>query len=74
MEHNKEVYAVDGLPQDVDLHDAPLGALPKTKLQRIWPILTAGSGLFSDGYLNGVSEIAMCANQKTDRAQGNWQR
>lgn len=27
----------------------------KTFWQRIWPAMACGSGLFSDGYLNGVS-------------------
>ena len=33
----------------------PLDALPKGRWERSWPTIACGAGLFSDGYLNGVS-------------------
>lgn len=27
----------------------------KSFYQRVWPVLASGAGLFSDGYINGVS-------------------
>lgn len=36
------------------VHDAPLEATEKTWWQRRAPVIACGSGLFSDGYLNGV--------------------
>jgi hypothetical protein len=33
----------------------PLDELPKGRWERAWPTIACGAGLFSDGYLNGVS-------------------
>lgn len=33
----------------------PLAEIPKSKWERMWPVLACGSGLFSDGYINNVS-------------------
>ena len=35
------------------IHTAPLDATPKSRWERSWPTIACGSGLFSDGYLNG---------------------
>jgi hypothetical protein len=45
----QEAYIVD--PSD------PTSAAPpeKSRLQRLWPVFACGAGLYSDGYLNGVS-------------------
>lgn len=44
----------DDYPRDPEVHEAPLDAVPKSRWERSWPVIAAGSGLFSDGYLNGV--------------------
>ena len=46
------------------IHTAPLDATPKSRWERSWPTIACGSGLFSDGYLNGyvVSLPAPCAS------------
>jgi hypothetical protein len=44
----------DDYPRDLEVHEAPLDAVPKSRWERSWPVIAAGSGLFSDGYLNGV--------------------
>ena len=33
----------------------PLATIPKSRWERIWPVMACGSGLFSDGYINNVS-------------------
>jgi hypothetical protein len=38
-----------------DLEEIPIDALPKSRWERSWPVIACGAGLFSDGYLNGVS-------------------
>lgn len=38
-----------------NMEDIPLDALPKSRWERSWPVIACGAGLFSDGYLNGVS-------------------
>jgi hypothetical protein len=44
--------------QAVDLRVIPLESIPKGRWERSWPIIACGAGLFSDGYLNGVSPSA----------------
>jgi len=39
------------------VYDAPLQDTEKTWWQRRAPVIACGSGLFSDGYLNGVRDI-----------------
>jgi hypothetical protein len=36
------------------IHEAPVEETTKTWWQRRAPVIACGSGLFSDGYLNGV--------------------
>ena len=33
------------------------GEVVKGRWDRLWPVLAAGAGLFSDGYLNNVREL-----------------
>jgi hypothetical protein len=42
------------LDADLEVHRVPLDAVPKSRWDRIWPVIACGAGLFSDGYLNGV--------------------
>lgn len=49
-----EKEAKDDYARDPEVHEAPLDAVPKSRWERSWPVIAAGSGLFSDGYLNGV--------------------
>jgi hypothetical protein len=49
---NKE--APSAAQVDEQLGD-PLAEIPKSRWERMWPILACGSGLFSDGYINNVS-------------------
>lgn len=37
--------------------EVSLDALPKSRWERSWPVIACGAGLFSDGYLNGVSWV-----------------
>jgi hypothetical protein len=37
----------------------PLTEIPKSKWERLWPVLACGSGLFSDGYINNVSRFLL---------------
>lgn len=39
--------------QNVD----PLADIPKNRWERLWPVMACGAGLFSDGYINNVSEL-----------------
>lgn len=39
---------------EVSGSDDPLATIPKSRWERIWPVLACGSGLFSDGYINNV--------------------
>jgi hypothetical protein len=50
-----------GPVQDVEMRTIPLDAVPKTRWERSWPIIACGAGLFSDGYLNGVSRSSPSA-------------
>ena len=50
-----EILDVDALDRDGQIHEKPLDATPKTRWERLWPVIACGAGLFSDGYLNGVS-------------------
>lgn len=34
----------------------PLADSGKTLWQRLWPVMACGAGLFSDGYINNVSD------------------
>ena len=41
---------------DSDVDRSPnLEDTDKSFYERVWPVLACGAGLFSDGYLNGVS-------------------
>lgn len=33
----------------------PLADIRKSRMERLWPVMACGSGLFSDGYINNVS-------------------
>lgn len=44
-------------PQDVE--EVPLDAVPKSRWERSWPVIACGAGLFSDGYLSGVSHALL---------------
>jgi hypothetical protein len=52
----KDSYGSDPEDRALQVHEAPLDAVPKSRWERSWPVLAAGSGLFSDGYLNGVRD------------------
>lgn len=34
---------------------APVEGIKASRWERSWPVIACGAGLFSDGYLNGVS-------------------
>lgn len=44
----------DNIDKEIAIHVAPLAATPKGRWERTWPVIACGSGLFSDGYVNGV--------------------
>jgi hypothetical protein len=39
---------------DTQPYADPLAEIPKSRWERLWPVLACGSGLFSDGYINNV--------------------
>jgi len=41
---------------DDPLANDPLAAVPKSKWQRIWPVLACGAGLFAEGYVQSVCD------------------
>lgn len=47
------VVPEDDYRRKQSIHTAPLDATPKSRWERSWPTIACGSGLFSDGYLNG---------------------
>jgi hypothetical protein len=56
--HEKDICETS-LPAQIDdkevaIHEAPLAATLKGRWERTWPVIACGSGLFSDGYVNGV--------------------
>lgn len=53
MEKEVQDYSPNEEP---GLHEVPLDAVPKGRWERSWPVVAAGAGLFSDGYLNGVRD------------------
>jgi len=48
-----ERHAADMHERDDDLANTP----QKSTLKKVFPVMAAGSGLFSDGYLNNVSQF-----------------
>lgn len=41
--------------QEGDVDIEPVARSEKSFYQRVWPVFACGAGLFSDGYINGVS-------------------
>lgn len=37
-----------------DQYVDPLADIPKSRWDRLWPVMACGAGLFSDGYINNV--------------------
>lgn len=64
MEYNapadEKKAASPQLDADVEVHRVPLDAVPKSRWERMWPVIACGAGLFSDGYLNGVRRACGC--------------
>ena len=64
MKHSKptendldSIYAPPPEEQSVALEEPlPNAVASKSRWERSWPVIAAGCGLFSDGYLNGVSD------------------
>jgi len=54
----KEAPAV-GTESGSDLQNDPLAEVPKSRWERLWPVMACGAGLFSDGYINNVRTIVM---------------
>lgn len=53
------------------VHETPVEVSTKTWWQRRAPVIACGSGLFSDGYLNGVSS-PLCHKHCLTCPQGYW--
>ncbi|KAI7970667.1 hypothetical protein EIK77_003067 [Talaromyces pinophilus] len=49
-----------------NMEDIPIDALPKSRWERSWPVIACGAGLFSDGYLNGVSFTYFASEMKRE--------
>jgi hypothetical protein len=48
----EDVAQVDG---GSDQYGDPLADIPKSRWERLWPVMACGAGLFSDGYINNVN-------------------
>jgi hypothetical protein len=75
----KDIFRPGALQPSVEKSDiaervdeTPIEVSTKTWWQRRAPVIACGSGLFSDGYLNGVREIAYLLNHLSDILQGYW--
>ena len=71
----KDSYSTDPENREQDVHEAPLDAVPKSRWERSWPVIAAGAGLFSDGYLNGVRDNvlpAIVSSTDVIDAAGDW--
>jgi hypothetical protein len=53
---NKETPAT-GVDSRSDTQNDPLADTPKTRWERLWPVMACGAGLFSDGYINNVCNL-----------------
>lgn len=53
------------------INETPVEVTTKTWWQRRAPVIACGSGLFSDGYLNGVSRIGIYQKNLPDILQGH---
>lgn len=53
---DKEVAPPTSAPE-VNGSDDPLANIPKSRWERMWPVIACGSGLFSDGYINNVKTL-----------------
>lgn len=51
-----EKRAFEETPDEVSGFD-PVTDTDKSFYERVWPVFACGAGLFSDGYLNGVSNL-----------------
>ena len=40
----KDSYSTDPENREQDIHEAPLDAVPKSRWERSWPVIAAGSG------------------------------
>ena len=49
----KEAPAV-GTESGSDMQHDALAEVPKSRWERLWPVMACGAGLFSDGYINNV--------------------
>lgn len=49
-----------------DQYGDPLADIPKTRWERLWPVMACGAGLFSDGYINNVTNPYATLLQSTD--------
>lgn len=52
------------------IDETPVEVTTKTWWQRRAPVIACGSGLFSDGYLNGVSGTQFYQKHLSDASQG----
>jgi hypothetical protein len=55
-----EKRAFEEAPEEVPGFE-PVTYNNKSFYQRVWPVFACGAGLFSDGYLNGVSSTVIGA-------------
>lgn len=51
---NDEVDDLSPVDSPAIGHDAPLDKTGKNRWDKMWPVMAAGAGLFSDGYINNV--------------------
>jgi len=66
----KSVAIVDS--PDAAINEDPLAAIPKTQLQKVFPVLAAGSGLFAEGYIQSVRLRSPSYTAPVSHSIGHW--
>jgi hypothetical protein len=61
----KEIPAM-GIESGSETQNDPLAEIPKSRWERLWPVMACGAGLFSDGYINNVCTFIMRSNSSFD--------
>lgn len=58
----KEKAPATGIESASDTRSDALTEVPKSRWERLWPVMACGAGLFSDGYINNVCLVSLNPN------------
>ena len=58
MSTGRDVVTIERSPQSPQSLECHRRTIGHTQWEKLWPVIACGAGLFSDGYLNGVSFIS----------------